>query len=390
MNKIFGRIPPVGNPICTRTSDEAPTFPGALQTLFLESGTAALAAALTIAQDRCKACSPEVIIPAYCCPDLLSAIICKGMKPVLVDFIPNRPYIDLDQLADALNENTIAVIAVNFLGIPERLGAIRRLIENHATLLIEDSAQWFPESPSAFHLHEGDLVIYSFGKGKPVSLLGGGAISARTKRALPAEGLFSTKACWNTNANTLQTLKQKLVFRLYNAAISPAMYWILDLAPFLSLGETRYKPLDSIGKLGTAPSCFLECNIRKYQARETDSWDLQNNDGETVLKGDARLLHIDCETYQGQRLLRIPILFDRQETKPAFIAVANREGLGVSEMYRASIPDIPGIPALAGLSGQYPNAESFSKRLATLPNHAHVTARHRRRITALPGLQVPA
>ena len=96
MRKIFGRIPPVGNPITIKTSNEVPVFPGSLKTYFLNSGTAALAAGLQIAQQHCKAKKPEVIIPAYCCPDLLSAILYNEMKPVLVDFIPDKPYMDLN------------------------------------------------------------------------------------------------------------------------------------------------------------------------------------------------------------------------------------------------------------------------------------------------------
>ena len=45
MRKLLGRIPPVGNPITLKASDEIPEFPGSLKTYFVNSGTAALAAA---------------------------------------------------------------------------------------------------------------------------------------------------------------------------------------------------------------------------------------------------------------------------------------------------------------------------------------------------------
>ena len=149
------------------------------QCFFVQSGTAALAQALIIAKSAFTTDTPEVIVPGYACPDIISAAVYAGITPILVDLEPDRPYMSLSAIENAVTKNTVAIIAINFMGIPERISAIRGSLGDSGIIVIEDSAQWYPdadgETPisSAYH---GDLVVLSFGKGKPLSLMGGGAL----------------------------------------------------------------------------------------------------------------------------------------------------------------------------------------------------------------------
>ena len=182
---MFYQLPPVGNPV--RLSDGrndesllqevfSPYTPG-----FFDSGTSALAASILAAVNVKGASKPEVILPAYGCPDLISAVVFAGAKPVLVDLEAERPWMDLEQVSAHITGHTVAVIAASLCGIPERLGALRQITEQAELLLIEDSAQLFPGSIDEANW-QGDLVVISFGRGKPVSLLGGGAVLFRDKR----------------------------------------------------------------------------------------------------------------------------------------------------------------------------------------------------------------
>ena len=63
------------------------------------------------------------------------------------------------------------------MGIPERINAIRATINTNQITIIEDSAQGLPqEKPEKYWL--GDIVIVSFGRGKPLNLIDGGGIFA--------------------------------------------------------------------------------------------------------------------------------------------------------------------------------------------------------------------
>ena len=370
MRKIFGRIPPVGDPITIKTSNEVPIFPGALKTYFLNSGTAALAAGLQIAQQHCQAKKPEVVIPAYCCPDLLSAILYNDMKPVLVDFIPDKPYMDLNGIEEALNENTVAVIAVNFLGIPERFREIKQLLQDMPTLLIEDSCQWFPESDEAFASHEGDLVVYSFGKGKPVCVLGGGALSvvdAAYQNYAPTGDITPDYK----KTSIAKAMLNRVKYLAYNLVLTPYAYWLLEVMPFIKLGETRFHPLKSITAMPTDKLIFLKHNIERYEQRYRNRDSAWQHVTKNPSKNSVAILHNQCPTYKKQQLLRLPLLCDDPYLRNEFYALSENRGFGGSKLYADILPKILDMPCSLIADSAIVNAVDFSKRLLTLPTHSN-------------------
>ncbi|MDB4528354.1 DegT/DnrJ/EryC1/StrS family aminotransferase [Pseudomonadales bacterium] len=370
MRKIFGRIPPVGNPITIKTSNEVPVFPCALKTYFLNSGTAALAAGLQIAQQHCQAKKPEVIIPAYCCPDLLSAILYNDMKPVLVDFIPDKPYMDLNDIEEALNENTVAVIAVNFLGIPERFREIKQLLQDMPTLLIEDSCQWFPESDEAFASHEGDLVVYSFGKGKPVCVLGGGALSVMdaTYQNYAPTGDITPEY---KRTSIAKAMLNRVKYLAYNLVLTPYAYWLLEFLPFIKLGETRFHPLTSITAMPNNKLRFLKHNIDTYQQRHINHHSPCQPVAKQHAENSIAILHRQCPTYKKQQLLRLPLLFNELDSRDTFFALSENKGLGGSKLYANILPKILDVPCSLIADSAIVHAADFSKRLVTLPTHSN-------------------
>src|SRR5262245_15898078 len=73
------------------------------------SGTQALAMALLDARARLAALAPEVILPAYACPDLVTASVYAGVHPRLVDTAPQGRWgYDLEALEQALTPNCAA------------------------------------------------------------------------------------------------------------------------------------------------------------------------------------------------------------------------------------------------------------------------------------------
>ena len=93
---MFYQLPPVGNRLCLNTINDASVQPflTLAASRFYQSGTAALAAAISAAKLLKNKNYPEVILPAYACPDLVSAAVFAGVKPVLVDLEAERPWLD--------------------------------------------------------------------------------------------------------------------------------------------------------------------------------------------------------------------------------------------------------------------------------------------------------
>src|SRR5690606_29642783 len=103
------------------------------------------------------------------------------------------------------------------------------------TLLIEDSAQWFPE-PLDAPLLTGDVVVLSFGRGKPVSLLGGGALLVEESLwpKLPVDRVCKCEPdgrAWS------------LALRAYNALLHPSLCALVSRNRVFPLGRTMYRPL---------------------------------------------------------------------------------------------------------------------------------------------------
>lgn len=376
---MFYTLPPVGNPVCLQGSDvskadsgEKKLFPPE-RTRFYASGTAALAAALVAALKLKSIQSAEVILPAYGCPDLVSAVEFAGAKPVLVDIEANRPWLDLAQLASAINEKTVAIVVVNLFGIGERWSQIRELAGNNNLVLIEDSAQYFPgaQVPSDWC---GDLVVFSFGRGKPVSLLGGGAVLVNNASLID---LLPEVAAITVTPR--QRFTYKLKASLYNAVVSPRLYWLLEMMPFLHLGETRYHRLDEIAGIDQVRLDLLACNIARYQ-QDTDA-NARNERLSAMLVESGcsttsciNLPHA-CKADKQNRLLRYPLLLEA-ESRDSIYNKLKKAGLGVSIMYPASLPKITGLRHILDANQRYPNAEEFASRLITLPTHSYVNKKN--------------
>ena len=123
-------LAPAGNPIKFGLKPRLkPVFNG-YTAVWCNSGTAALALSILLAKRLKPVPQSDVIIPAYACPYLVSACAFAGFKFSLFDLDQNNTAYSLDYLKSVINEHTIAIIAINFLGIQERLQELKNLTKS--------------------------------------------------------------------------------------------------------------------------------------------------------------------------------------------------------------------------------------------------------------------
>lgn len=375
----FWELPPVGRKVDFNAGYvQAPSVAG-YGAYWLNSGTAALALALRIAREHAGRDDPEVILPAYGCPDLVAAAVYAGVKPVLVDIGENDPGYNLDALREALNPDVVAVVAVNFLGIAERLHALRSLVNAQAsTLLIEDNAQWFPETAlTNAESVQGDLVLTSFGRGKPVNLMGGGALWVKSDLLDLAYKLAPSSA-QSTEACSID-LRTRTKGAIFNLALNPRVYYWLSRLPGLGVGKTEYHTVEEITGMPAPARHLLGAHIASYVGYE-DTWRQVYDQG--FRKGlhnitALPLLYAD----RTQRLLRYPLLYTGQDAQSVVTHLRNRK-FGISGMYQQPLIDIPGVRPLVAQAGGNAGARSFASRLFTLPAHGGVTTKITKQILA--------
>jgi dTDP-4-amino-4,6-dideoxygalactose transaminase len=301
-------------------------------------------------------------LPAYGCPDLVAAAEFAQVQPILVDIGADDPGYSLDALAQALNPDVVAVVAVNFLGIRERLVEMSDLLAAHSrAILIEDNAQWFPEPVDSNRL-VGDLVCLSFGRGKAVSLLGGGALLVRQGRDLevPSAAVGAAQA-----PGSLFSLKA----RAFNTLLKRHWYWSINRNPAFSLGQTVFKPLPQIGRLDATRSGLLGINVAAYlrQPREIETmW-------RTALAQSPAVAPLLIAGERGGRLLRYPVLCRDAAMRDTLLVRLHQAGLGASAMYRCPLAQVSGVAGKVQVIGDCRGASAFAGRLLTLPTHGQTT-----------------
>lgn len=128
----------------------------------------------------------EVIVPAFTYVATLEAAALLGLRPVLVDVLPDTFNIDPAAVRAALTSRTGAVVAVHLFGQCADLEDLNAICQTAGVILIEDNAQalgatfTFAAGPTAYAGTVGEVGTTSFFPSKNLGCLGdGGALFTR-------------------------------------------------------------------------------------------------------------------------------------------------------------------------------------------------------------------
>jgi dTDP-4-amino-4,6-dideoxygalactose transaminase len=359
----LGALRPVGEFVNPMPAPRRFAWPDDYRVAWLDSGTTALAVALRAMMPARADAGCRVIAPAYTCPDVLSAIEWAGGIPLLVDTMPGTPWMDGAGVASCLDATVVAVVAPHFLGIPHPLRALMQACDRASTPLVEDSAQLGPPSPGFRPV--ADLVVLSFGRGKPVPA-GGGALLYRGPADAKVNAILSALP-----ERAQGTTAWRTRIRLQNAAMSRLGFGLVRRLPWLNVGETRFKPLGNPRRISLAWSGQVESVLASWpHVQSSIDAELSAMAAGAGLHPLARDLGWDGRS----PLLRLPVLAADREQRDALEAALEGSGLGASALYRDILPQIPGVPACEA-SSPLVNAQEFAGRLFTLPCHSGVTSR---------------
>lgn len=381
LDDVFRTLPAAGHPIGpgtilgsrTRPTDRVDAPGLRAPHVVTRSGTAALTVglrALTRASARRR-----VVVPAYTCPSVAAAVLAAGLEPVPVDLERRSLGLDLDRLEARLaSRDVLAVVPVHLFGIPEPIERIRELADRTSTFVVEDATQALGNtvagagSPPLGSI--GHLGVFSFGRGKPVSALGGGALTINDPALAGAVGdvvktLPSRRAPGSGVRHALSVLA-------YSVLLHPRAYWIPRAIPALGIGETVFRsevdlqPPDP-GAIRIANAVVLRLDrmrsVRRSAARAYRAA-LASLRGEVELPGDRGP--------DDLAPLRYPVLFPDGARRDLALAALDRLGLGATGMYPAPLHRIAGLDTRLG-SVDCPAAEDVAATLLTLPVHEFVT-----------------
>jgi dTDP-4-amino-4,6-dideoxygalactose transaminase len=248
------------------------------------------------------------------------------------------------------------------MGLPGNLPQLRDACENNDLFLIYDCAQWFPLDKE--YNWPGDFNITSFGRGKPVNLLHGGAVIVddpaleKALLALPAP-----------KPNALYKLIQLIKIKLYNLVIQPWMYRFVSQLPGLNIGRTLYKPLETITTMSPCYTGLIKHNVDKFRS-QTNA--LQHLHKRITSITHPLLINLVAEELDNDPvyLLRYPILIKNKKTRDRFYE--QTQDYGTSTLYQSPLNQINGFENILDQDTAYPNAGHFADHLVTLPCHEDI------------------
>jgi dTDP-4-amino-4,6-dideoxygalactose transaminase len=330
------------------------------------SGTEALAIALLDARLRGTATVPEAILPAYACPDLIAACLYAGVRPRLADTARGSWGYDLEALQRSLTVNCVAIVAVNLLGVGDQAVELRNITSSRGIALIQDSAQHLPRSLPADW--PGDYVVLSFGRGKPLNLLGGGALLHPRERSLEIGSLSTLPA---TGALERPWFR-RLTALAFNVATHPRVYGLARRLMGSSVGGTHYEPLDSLRVASAEKIAWVEHGLGGYEVDPGYNADVWASACAAWERDGFTTLSCASSTAPDTLRLRLAMLAPDRATRDVIVAALADKGLGATAMYGTTLERIGSVPEEVRTQGSFPHATDLAGRLFTLPTHSGV------------------
>jgi dTDP-4-amino-4,6-dideoxygalactose transaminase len=127
----------------------------------------------------------EVITTPMTFAATLNTIVLAGGKPVLVDVEPGTYNMDVTRIEKAITKRTRAIMPVHFAGLPVDLDPLYDIAKKHNLRVIEDAAHAIGTEYKNIRIGGfGDIQVFSFHPNKNMTTGEGGCVAARDDRLI--------------------------------------------------------------------------------------------------------------------------------------------------------------------------------------------------------------
>jgi perosamine synthetase len=355
-------------PVPLRGDGTLRAYIGDRHAFFVSSGRAALTLLLR-AMPR-GSHRAEVVIPAYTCYSVPSAVARAGLTIRLCDVDPKTLDLDLNALARIDLTRALCIVPSSLYGLPADLAGLEGIASRAGTSLVDDAAQCLGATHDARPCGTfGDAGFYSLGRGKGITTMGGGILVTRRD---DLAGRIEQQLRARPRPTARQAVAAIAGSLIYAALLAPSRYWLVDRVPFLELGASRFEPAFPIARLShyqrrlavaLLPMVELYNGVRRHHAERLRSG-IDGTEGIEI----PRAVPGAHPVYQ-----RFPMLTRDRAHRAALLARLRAAGVAASASYPAAVGDIPGIGRhLASDQEACPGARSIAARILTLPTHPGV------------------
>ncbi len=359
-----------GNDYIQRLKDEIREYFGVKHVFLLSSGKAAF----TVILNALKSLTPgrkHVLIPAYTCFSVPSAIVKAGLEVSLCDIDLCTFDFDYSLLEKSVDEDTLCVVPDHLFGIPSDMDRINSLCRDKGIFVIEDAAQAMGGAYNGRKLGTiGDAGFFSLGRGKNVTCGSGGIIV--TNSGIIAGAIEKEFSCLENPCIT-ENIREFLMAAALGLFIHPSLYRLPAGLPFLKLGETVF---------------YRDFPVKRFSGMKAGllkGWQKRLDETNNIRREHTAYF---CERLRsGLRLsngssipcLRLPVMLDEAGTKERIFSRSVRAGLGISRMYPTAINEIQEIrEQFEGMA--FPSAKKVVERLLTIPTHQFLMEKDKEKI----------
>jgi dTDP-4-amino-4,6-dideoxygalactose transaminase len=287
---------------------------------------------------------------------------------------------DLEDFHKKITGNTLGAVVVHLFGVPANIQAIANYSRKNDIYLIEDAAQAFGNtmldlSGSKLGL-QGDMGFFSFGRGKPLSLLHGGFLAVNSENFLGGvEGIYKNLG----HNGSLRGIRYAFMLLAYRLFQNPYFYRFPQMIPSLHLGETIFEEgFNTFPGLDLAAMLINEMldGIEKEKAIRAENSHFYSSHLRKFL--EVQNLLVDDYPF-----LRYPLLIKNIEKRRLIQKKLSEGGIGGVKFYPFPLNGIPVLKEILQDNAQYRNAQQIAERLITLPVHSGLTPKHREGIVKI-------
>lgn len=346
-----------------RLEEELKEFYGVRHCFAVSSGKAALVLVLQALNELLPE-RDEVLIPAYTCYSVPSAIVRAGLKVRLCDMATGSLDFDFDRLEEQLdNPRLLCVMPTHLFGLPADVERVRKLVNHRGIFVVEDAAQAMGGEWNCKKLGTlGDVGLFSMGRGKAFSTVEGGIIL--TDNDLIGRAIEKRLAAV-AEYGAFDCLKLCLYAVAMAILIHPLIYWLPKSLPFLKLGETHFDPSFPIRRL----SSFQAGMAKGWQTKIDELKEMRSKNARKIAGCGITLLAAPRGVIPD--LIRFPVLVTDADTKKKILQKSERMGLGIADGYPDSINGIDELGSLFD-GNRFPGARDIADRIVCLPVHPFV------------------
>ena len=287
----------------------------------------------------------------------LNTIVHAGAKPVLVDVDLKTRNIDITKIEVAITPNTKAIVPVHFAGIPVDLDPLYELAKKHNLRVLEDCAHAIGSCYKGKIIGSfGDTQVFSFHPNKIMTSGEGGCLTTRDE-TLAKELLIQRfhgidREAWNrygkSGRQNYDVIQPGYKYNMLDLQAAIGIQQLLELENFI---KQRKFLVDRYNELLAKWPEFTLPQLPQYDCRV--SWYIY-----------APLINPETANM----------------TRDEFIQLMNEQNVGTGYHHHAAHLYTYYRETYGYKRGQFPNAETISDRIVSLPLFSDMTFQDQDRV----------